>query len=199
MILGDSIVSGIASEEYVLCSFPGIHIENILSNIRIRNSIPWQSDAFFILLGSNDIFKLHSSEYLAYVQSLFSFIMFKNPTAKVYIGSLLPRTIFLRESKKLVVHNKITHFNTALQEFCTGDNPSYIDLHSNFILNDNPISHLFSDKVHLSAQGKKLLKDNISAVLNTEKIIAFKQEKQKQVSQNEVEQQWWRELQPRST
>ena len=141
----------------------GLKIQSIFKK-DIRQSLRWDFHAFFILVGSNDLFaqEIDSAEFYCYVRSLIALIRFHSPDALIVFASILPRLIYIKRLSEFVIHNKIKHFNRAMNYACEDTSVKYLNLYKRMLEqgphdSDQVIADMLQpDGIHLGPVGKKV-------------------------------------------
>lgn len=178
LILTDQLLQGIGPFRGIaLQAHHGLRMTNILRK-NIRETINWQYDVFFVMLGGNDIADQNTNSEIfgTCAKNLIKFIHVVNPRALILMSSVLPRMITLKRSGKTVIHRKVTHFNNALKTVCSDPQvpATFVDLFVEFLKKDGSgdimDNGMCQDGVHFTKLAKDAIKEFISTVIRFENL-----------------------------
>ena len=129
-------------------------------------------------MGSNDLFgqETESPQFYCYVRSLVALIRIYNPDALIIFASIPPRLIYIKRLDQFVIHNKIRHFNNAMNVACEDSSVKYINIHKRMVTVDRHDQvmvlpdMLKPDGIQLGVAGRQLVVEVIQKELTIPKI-----------------------------
>ncbi len=103
--------------------------------------------AVFLLIGTNELGPaLDPAPSLARQREILARIRRESPDTRVFVQSLLPRAVALRE--------RVESYNAALREICQEAGATWIDLYPGFLAPDGSLrDELTFDELHLNGAG----------------------------------------------
>lgn len=158
VFFGDSITRSVDFQSY----FPdykivnlGVSGDNLTQMNRRTSTIAYLSpEMIFIMGGVNSLDDLSVNNATSKYRSLIGSVLSSNPSAKVFIQSILP--ISVSAHSRRLTNKSIIEMNTSLQNVAEEYGAVYIDVHSAFIANGSMNPLYTVDGVHLSNEGKEL-------------------------------------------
>jgi lysophospholipase L1-like esterase len=164
VFLGDSITDGAEWSEL----FPGVTTRNrgiggdITTGVlaRLHQITDGKPAAVFIKIGTNDLTHGPEDRDTSYAQyrEIVDRIQRESPDTKIYLQSVLPRNVKLRE--------EVEAYNIEIQLIAEATGSTYVDLYTSFLSEDGSIGDKFSnDELHLHGAGYVLWQQLISPYL----------------------------------